>query len=39
VTSETIGLKARTETIDAKEDCFLLYIPKNRFIEIFDADD
>lgn len=27
------------ETIDAAEDCFLLYIPKTKFIEIFDADD
>jgi hypothetical protein len=32
-------LKARTETIDAAEDCFLLYVPKNTFMEIFDADD
>jgi len=32
-------LKARTETIDAAEDCFILYIPKAKFNDIFDADD
>jgi hypothetical protein len=39
VTQETLGLKERMETIDAAEDCFLLYIPKTKFVEIFDADD
>lgn len=39
VTSDTLDLKARTETIDALEDCFVLYLPKIKFNEIFDADD
>ncbi|CAD8113635.1 unnamed protein product [Paramecium sonneborni] len=39
VTFEQLQLKKRTETIDAAEDSFVLFIPKTLFTEIFDADD
>ncbi|CAD8067435.1 unnamed protein product [Paramecium sonneborni] len=39
VTQETLGLKYRTEEINAFEDCFLLFIPRIKFQDIFDLDD
>ncbi|CAK73896.1 unnamed protein product (macronuclear) [Paramecium tetraurelia] len=39
VTQETLGLKSRTEEINAFDDCFLLYIPRAKFQDIFDVDD
>ncbi|CAD8163715.1 unnamed protein product [Paramecium pentaurelia] len=39
VTQETLGLKSRTEEINALDDCFLLYIPRAKFQDIFDVDD